>query len=157
MEHKVIHFEIQGRDGKRSQEFYASLFGWKIDANNPMKYGMVDAEAPGIRGGICEAMGPPLVTFYVSADDLAATLKKVERLGGKTVMQPQQVPDGPEIALFSDLDGNVVGLVRMPARHRNGAYSAIHFTSVGRTRPVAPFTGFAPVAIRTASPRWQTI
>ena len=25
MDHKVIHFEIQGRDGKKSQEFYASL------------------------------------------------------------------------------------------------------------------------------------
>ena len=82
MEHKVIHFEIQGRDGKKTQEFYASLFGWKIDANNPMQYGIVAAEAPGIAGGICQAMGPPLVTFYVSAPDLAAALKKAERLGG---------------------------------------------------------------------------
>lgn len=112
MEHKVIHFEIQGRDGKKTQEFYSSLFGWKIDANNPMQYGIVAAEAPGIAGGICQAMGPPLVTFYVSAPDLAAALKKAERLGGKTVLEPHDVPNGPQIALFSDPDGNVVGLVK---------------------------------------------
>ena len=112
MEHKVIHFEIQGRDGKKSQEYYSKLFDWKIDANNPMEYGIVAAESPGIAGGICKAMGPPMVTFYVSADDLEAALKKAERLGGKTVMRPQQVPNGPEIALFSDPDGNVVGLVK---------------------------------------------
>lgn len=112
MEHKVIHFEIQGRDGKRTQEFYQSLFGWTIDANNPMQYGIVSPESGGIGGGICQAMGPPMVTFYVSAPDLAAALKKAERLGGKTVLEPQQVPNGPEIALFSDPDGNVVGLVK---------------------------------------------
>ena len=112
MQHKVSHFEVLGRDGKRSQEFYASLFGWKIDANNPMQYGLVSMEQSGIGGGICKSMGQPLVTFYVSTSDLAATLKKAERLGGKTVMPPQQVPNGPEIALFSDLDGNVIGLVK---------------------------------------------
>ena len=112
MDHKVIHFEIQGRDGKKSQEFYASLFGWKIDANNPMQYGIVAADAPGIGGGICQSMGQPLVTFYVSADDLAATLEKAKRLGGKTVLPPQEVPGGPQNALFSDPDGNVVGLVK---------------------------------------------
>jgi predicted enzyme related to lactoylglutathione lyase len=112
MEHKVIHFEIQGRDGKKTQEFYASLFGWKVDANNPMEYGIVSADAPGIGGGLCQAMGPPMVTFYVSAPDLAEALKKAERLGGKTVMPPHDVPNGPQIALFSDPDGNVVGLVK---------------------------------------------
>jgi uncharacterized protein len=112
MAHKVIHFEIQGRDGKKSQEFYSKLFDWKVDANNPMEYGMVSGDAPGIGGGICKAMGPPLVTFYVSAPDLKAALKKAERLGGKTVLEPQDIPNGPQIALFADPDGNVVGLVK---------------------------------------------
>lgn len=37
MADKVMHFEIHGKDGKRLQEFYASLFGWKIDTSNPMQ------------------------------------------------------------------------------------------------------------------------
>jgi uncharacterized protein len=112
MQHKVSHFEVLGRDGKRSQEFYASLFGWKIDANNPMKYGLVSVEQSGIGGGIGEAQGPPAVRFYVSVSNLEEALTKVGRLGGKTVMPPTQIPNGPEIALFSDLDGNVIGLVK---------------------------------------------
>jgi predicted enzyme related to lactoylglutathione lyase len=38
----VLHFEVIGKDGPRLQKYYADLFGWKIDANNPMHYGMVD-------------------------------------------------------------------------------------------------------------------
>ena len=112
MANPVTWFEIIGKDRGKLQKFYGDLFGWKIDANNPMQYGIVAADAPGIAGGICQAMGPPLVTFYVSAPDLAAALKKAERLGGKTVLEPHDVPNGPQIALFSDPDGNVVGLVK---------------------------------------------
>jgi hypothetical protein len=36
MPNPVTHFEIVGKDGKKLQEFYASLFGWAVDANNPM-------------------------------------------------------------------------------------------------------------------------
>jgi len=111
MSHKVMHFEVQGRDGKRLQEFYASLFDWKIDANNPMSYGLVTGDPPGIAGGIGQSPRA-LVTFYVTADDLGAALKKAERLGGKTVMPPSKVPNGPEIAQFSDPEGNVIGLVK---------------------------------------------
>jgi uncharacterized protein len=111
MPDKVMHFEIHGRDGKRLQDFYASLFEWKIDANNPMKYGMVSGEPPGIAGGITESPHP-MVTFYVAVADLAAALKKAERLGGRTVMAPTTVPNGPEIAQFADPEGNVIGLVK---------------------------------------------
>ena len=43
MGQKVVHFEILGEGRRRStQDFYAKLFGWNVDANNPMNYGMVD-------------------------------------------------------------------------------------------------------------------
>ncbi len=111
MADKGTHFELHGRDGKRLQEFYASLFGWKVDANNPMQYGMVSPEPGGIGGGITSAAGPK-VTFYVEVVDPAAALKKAERLGGKTVMPPHDVPGGPQIAQFADPEGNVIGLVK---------------------------------------------
>jgi predicted enzyme related to lactoylglutathione lyase len=44
MANPVTHFEIHGRDGKKTQAFYASLFGWTVDADNPMDYGMVSAQ-----------------------------------------------------------------------------------------------------------------
>ena len=53
------------------------------------------------------------MTFYVNVSDLAAALAKAESLGGKTVMPPMAVPGGPEIAQFSDPEGNVIGLSKM--------------------------------------------
>jgi hypothetical protein len=109
---KVVHFEIIGKDGKKLQDFYAALFGWKVDANNPMNYGMVDGAETGIGGGIASSMdgGAGQVTIYVEVDDLDAALKKAESLGGKTVMPPMDIPDGPTIAQFSDTEGHMIGL-----------------------------------------------
>ena len=118
MGNPVVHFEIIGKDGKRSQQFYASLFDWKIDTNNPMDYGMVEAEkgnpVSGIGGGVAgygdEA--PTHVTVYVQVPNLEETLRKAESLGGKTVAPPMEVPGGPTIAQFQDPDGNVIGLIK---------------------------------------------
>ena len=116
MSNRVVHFEIIGKDGKKLQDFYAGLFGWKIDANNPMSYGMVDANETGLGGGIASGQGGDgHVTVYVEVDDLQAYLKKAEGLGGKTIMPPTAVPGGPEIAMFADPEGHVIGLAKAGA------------------------------------------
>ncbi len=116
MTRPVVHFEIHGKDGKRLQEFYFALFGWKIDANNPMNYGMVEpgvgGPAEGIGGGIVQSDTAPMVTIYVQVVSLEETLQKAESLGGKTVVPPMDIPDGPTIALFQDPEGNTIGLVK---------------------------------------------
>ena len=38
----VIHWEIEGGDADKLWGFYSDMFDWKIDANNPMKYGMAE-------------------------------------------------------------------------------------------------------------------
>ena len=112
----VVHFEIHGKDGKRLQDFYAALFDWKIDANNPMNYGMVEAgqggPAEGVGGGITQSDAAPLVTFYVQVVSLEETLKKAEAMGGKTVMPPMDIPGGPTMAQLQDPEGNTIGLVK---------------------------------------------
>jgi hypothetical protein len=115
MTRPVVHFEIHGKDSKRLQEFYSELFGWKIDANNPMNYGMIEAGVggppAGVGGGIVQSE-TPFVTVYVQVLSLDETLQKAESMGGKTVMPPMDVPDGPTIALFQDPEGNRIGLVK---------------------------------------------
>jgi predicted enzyme related to lactoylglutathione lyase len=39
-----------------------------------------------------------------------AALDRVERLGGKTVLPPTEVPGGPKLAMFADPAGNITGL-----------------------------------------------
>ena len=113
MGNKVVHFEVIGKDGQRLQRFYASLFDWKIDANNPMDYGTVSSEDAGIGGGISTGQPgePSRVTFYVAVEDLTAYLKKAESLGGRTLLEPSAVPGGPRLAMFADPEGHIVGLI----------------------------------------------
>ena len=47
MTRPVVHFEIYGKDSERLKAFYTELFGWKIDPNNPMNYGLIE---PGVGG-----------------------------------------------------------------------------------------------------------
>ncbi|MBI2886663.1 MAG: VOC family protein [Chloroflexi bacterium] len=111
MPNPVVHFEINGKDGKKLQEFYAGIFDWHVDANNPMSYGMVDTHAGGINGGVTQAEAAG-VTFYIEVDDLQAYLNKVERLGGKTVVPVTVIPNMVTFAQFADPEGNVIGLVK---------------------------------------------
>ena len=107
----VVHFEVSGKDADKLQQFYGDLFDWKIDASNPMNYGMVDNNGKGINGGIGPSPdGRGHVTFYVDVEDINDALQQAERLGGKTVM-PRTEMEMVTLALLADPEGNVVGLV----------------------------------------------
>jgi predicted enzyme related to lactoylglutathione lyase len=114
MTHPVVHFEIVGEQGGALKRFYEDAFGWTVNADNPMNYGLVAATEPGIGGGVMDALpdGQSRVTIYIQAADLAAALASVEAAGGRTLMPPEAVEGGPEIALFADPAGNMVGLVK---------------------------------------------
>jgi predicted enzyme related to lactoylglutathione lyase len=118
----VVHFEVIGKDGEKLQQYYAELFGWEIDTNNPGKYGTVardgntTSEGVGIGGGV--AAGPSAdyaghVTFYVEVPDVEVALAKAEGLGGTRVFGPAPVP-GTEIELgqFTDPEGHLIGLTK---------------------------------------------
>jgi uncharacterized protein len=116
----VVHFEVVGKDAGRLQSYYVDLFGWEIDADNPMSYGVVQREGNvnpdgiGIGGGV--GAGPEgydgHVTFYVEVPDVEAALAEAERLGGSRVMGPESMGEGIEIGLFNDPEGHLVGVVR---------------------------------------------
>ena len=113
----VVWFEIAGRDLEALTSFYGELFGWRVDAANPMRYGMVDTAADGgIPGGIF-APGEDVeyVSFYVSVDDLAESLKKAEILGAKVVQPPTPIDGGSTIATVNDPEGHRIGLIQQPA------------------------------------------
>ena len=117
MPNPVVHFEVVGRDAKKLQDFFANLFGWKVDANNPMSYGIVEAqEGHGIGGGISAGDGNAnFTTFYVEVDDPQAYLDKAVSLGGKVVMPVTEIPGMVTFAQFNDPEGNLVGIVKAEA------------------------------------------
>jgi uncharacterized protein len=118
----VVHFEVVGKDGEKLRSYYSDLFGWEFgDVMGPTNYavlpreGNTNADGVGIGGGV--GTGPEgyegHVTFYVEVPDVGAALAKAESLGGTRMMGPDKIPEANiEIALFTDPEGHVVGLVK---------------------------------------------
>ena len=49
----VVWFEVAGRDFDTLSKFYTELFHWKVNADNPIGYGMVETGGEGgVPGGI---------------------------------------------------------------------------------------------------------
>jgi len=113
----VVWFEVAGRDFDSLSKFYTELFHWKVNADNPAGYGMVDtAGNGGIPCGIFASSDTEYVTFYVSVPDLEAKLREAEKLGAKVVQPPTPTgPDGPMVAMISDPEGHRVGVLQEPS------------------------------------------
>jgi predicted enzyme related to lactoylglutathione lyase len=108
----IVHWEIQAQDANRVQRFYADLFGWKINAANPMNYGMVSSKGKGgIDGGIGGTMsGRSRLLVYATVPDINGVLAKAESLGARTVMPRTDI--GPVImGIFEDVEGNHFGII----------------------------------------------
>jgi uncharacterized protein len=118
----VIHFEVIGKDGDKLRSYYSQLFDWEFgDPLGPTNYAVVqangdtDGDGAGIGGGIGTAPEgyDGHVTFYVEVPDVGAALEKAVSLGGARMMGPDKIPEANiEIALFTDPEGHVIGLVK---------------------------------------------
>src|SRR5260221_13587250 len=87
MSHPVIHAEIRSADPDATRAFFAELFGWTYSDGAFPGYSFVDT---GVEGAIPTAIGPlqggaDSVLFFVGVQDVEATLKRAEELGGKTI------------------------------------------------------------------------
>jgi predicted enzyme related to lactoylglutathione lyase len=118
---KVVHFEIPFDDGERARRFYSDAFGWEIQEIPDLHYAIVrtgpagadgfPAEPGYIGGGMLKRESPadrPVIT--VDVDDIEAALKRIEELGGMTVLGRQDVGDMGWAAYFKDVEGNLMGL-----------------------------------------------
>jgi predicted enzyme related to lactoylglutathione lyase len=112
----VAFFEVISPDQERAQKFYAEMFGWQVNADPAMGgYALVDTGAGegAIGGGIGTSDDPADsgVKIYMRVDDLEGYLDRAERLGGRRLGEPIDLPgDFGRIAIFTDPDGNKVGL-----------------------------------------------
>src|SRR5665213_3450748 len=119
MPNPIVYFEIAGKDKPVLEDFYRAAFDWQLDPVSEQYTHVVPGGA--INGGIGKSMdgGAGYVTFYVEVENIANTLSVVEGRGGKRVMEPQQMPNGPLIALFTDPEGRTVGLIQAGSTRKN--------------------------------------
>lgn len=123
MDHTIIHFEIPAADAKKLKQFYAGLFGWKIEKYpGPMEYWMIQTVPtddkgmllrPGVNGGMTKKERPDQKPVnYISVESIDESIEKVKQLGGKIVTPKQEVPNVGWIAIAADPEGNHIALLQ---------------------------------------------
>ena len=117
MGHPVVQWQIVTPMPESVAQFYGSLFGWDVRANNQLGYRMIDpGNEKGIPGGIWPAppTAPTFVQLIIEVDDLAVVVERTVALGGTVLIPPQQLPDGDEMAVLRDPQGLSFGVTAGP-------------------------------------------
>jgi uncharacterized protein len=117
----VVHFEIPADQPERAQGFYREAFGWTVHSIPGMGYTLFQTaptdpqvqERGAINGGMMRRQHPVLgIVITVQVEDVEATLRAVERAGGKVLRGKAEVPGVGWAAYVQDTEGNTVGLVQ---------------------------------------------
>ncbi len=109
-----VHIEIPAANREASSRFYGEMFGWEFKHfTEPTPYttfatGNVDGGFPNI--GEQTKAGDVLV--YIDSEDIDADLKKIEKLGGKTLSPKMDIPGYGTFAVFVDPAGNHLALFK---------------------------------------------
>ncbi|WP_141013330.1 VOC family protein [Nocardioides sambongensis] len=108
----ITHIDIPVTDMERAKGFYADLFGWEIAAPPGFEdYPMWQAPNKISGGGLApRSEGFTQPRSYVEVDSIEETLAKVVAAGGTVAMDKSPISDTSWWAIFTDLDGNSVGL-----------------------------------------------
>lgn len=110
----VVHWEFWSEDPQRVSDFYAEVFDWQVRPVPQLDYRLVETGGRGgINGGIMkpkQGPWPAKLAFYVDVDDIDAYNERIERAGGKVVVDKMDVPGVGTLSLFEDPDGRVLGL-----------------------------------------------
>ena len=74
---------------------------------------MDTGSAAGIQGGIWPSPpeGHNFVQLFIQVDSVGRYAEQVERLGGRTIVPPQTLPDGGVLAIMHDPLGIPFGLI----------------------------------------------
>jgi predicted enzyme related to lactoylglutathione lyase len=99
-------------DIAKAKAVYAALLGMEPTADAPYYVGF---EAEGQQIGLVPAGGPQTMTSpvaYWHVTDIEAKLAEVTAAGATVKDSPRNVGGGRLVATFTDLDGNVLGLIQ---------------------------------------------
>ena len=110
-------FELMTSDVDGAKKFYANLFGWATEAMpmGDMNYTIVKVGEEGL-GGIMatppQAAGsPPNWGVYVTVNDVDATARKAEELGGKILVPPTDIPNVGRFCVLQDPQGATISAI----------------------------------------------
>ena len=118
---KVQHFEIPAANVSRARKFYTDTFAWNAQDIPNMDYtmlhtgktdkkGMIEEKGV-INGGMMKKKGKlkhPIIT--ISVDSIEESAVKINKNGGRMIIDKMAAGDMGFTAYFEDSEGNVMGL-----------------------------------------------
>ena len=114
MPNPVIHWQMLTKDPAGSASFYQDVFAWSVSDDNALGYKTVTTGAgAGIDGGFwpLPPEGHQMVQLFIQVDDMAAYCERATAAGAQTIIPPQKLPDGDEMAVLLDPQGFPFGLM----------------------------------------------
>lgn len=109
----IVHIEWRSRDAERLKQFYKQAFHWKLDESSP-GYALAHTGNKSLGAGIMQIENgssvSPGVVGFLGSDDLIAAEEAVREAGGQVLTSAQAVPGWGRFSLFTDPDGNRLGL-----------------------------------------------
>jgi uncharacterized protein len=110
----VLEWQMVTKDPDAAAAFYGGLFGWTIDSNNALGYRRVATGGDGMNGGIWPAPpeGHNLVQLFIGVDSVTEFYSRAQQMGAKTIVPPQMLPDGDELAIMLDPLGMPFGVIK---------------------------------------------
>ena len=108
----IVHIEIPVKDLEETPKFYSDIFGWELTPVPDNDYILFTADGAGISGAFVKPETHQIggTVGYIQVENIEDSLKSVEDNGGKAQSGRQDVGDAGWFALFTDPDGNPMGL-----------------------------------------------
>lgn len=108
--------ELMTTDLEGAKSFYSKMFSWQLDdINNEMPYTMAkinDQDTAGMMSMPPEAGEmPPMWGAYITVDDVEASAKQAEALGGKILLEARDIPDVGRFCVISDPQGAAISII----------------------------------------------
>jgi uncharacterized protein len=110
---KIAWVELSTPDAAAARDFYAKLFGWRVEVDPDPQYGgyalakVGDADVAGI-GPKMSPQTPTAWGLYIGTDDVDALSRKIQDAGGTLIAPAFDVGDQGRMAVFADPTGAVL-------------------------------------------------
>jgi len=108
--------ELLTTDIKGAKDFYSAMFNWQMeDFNNEMPYTLAKIDGQEVAGMMVTPPAakemPSMWGAYMTVDDVEASAKQCEALGGKILMQARDIPDVGRFCVISDPQGAMLTII----------------------------------------------
>jgi predicted enzyme related to lactoylglutathione lyase len=107
---RPVWVDLAATDAAAEGNYYARLFGWRVEVNPDPQYGgygiarLDDRDAAGI-GPKQQPQTPSAWSLYIGTEDVDDLAKRVEAAGGKVIAPPFNVGDQGRMAVLQDPSG----------------------------------------------------